>query len=63
MIPERFEKLLLPLATVITPNDFEAEVLTGVRISTLGDAVRAWPRAVRQGAGAQNRGDHEFFFV
>ncbi len=41
MIPERFEKLLLPLATVITPNDFEAEVLTGVRISTLGDAVRA----------------------
>ena len=40
-IPEKFEELLLPLATVLTPNDFEVEVLTGVRISTLADAARA----------------------
>jgi pyridoxine kinase len=41
VIPERFEKLLLPLATVLTPNDFEVELLTGIRISTLADALRA----------------------
>lgn len=40
-IPQLFERLLLPLATVITPNQFEAEVLTGVQISTLEDAARA----------------------
>jgi pyridoxine kinase len=39
-IPKLFEELLLPLATVITPNAFEAEVLTGVKIGTLEDAAR-----------------------
>ena len=28
-----FKKLLVPLATVITPNQFEAEILSGVKIS------------------------------
>lgn len=32
---------VLPLATMITPNQFEAELLSGVTIVTEEDAVRA----------------------
>lgn len=32
---------VLPLATMITPNQFEAELLSGVMIATEEDAVRA----------------------
>ena len=50
-IPRRFEELLLPLATVITPNQFEAEVLTGVKIATLEDAARACRVLFDKGCG------------
>jgi len=44
---------LLPLATVVTPNAPEAEVLTGRTISTLDDARRAARELVDElGAGA-----------
>lgn len=39
-IPDAFAKVLLPLATIITPNQFEAELLTGTKISSIEDAVR-----------------------
>lgn len=39
-IPDAFAKMLLPLATIITPNQFEAELLTGTKISSIEDAVR-----------------------
>ena len=42
---------LLPLATVITPNQFEAEVLTGVKIATLEDAARACRVLFDKGCG------------
>ena len=34
---ESLKKILLPVATVVTPNIFEAEVLSGLKISTLAD--------------------------
>jgi len=34
---DSLKKILLPIATVVTPNLLEAEVLSGVRISTLAD--------------------------
>jgi pyridoxine kinase len=40
-VPRRFEQLLLPLATVLTPNQFEAQLLTGMEISNLEDAAMA----------------------
>ena len=36
---EHYKKTLLPLATVITPNKFEAEQLAKMKISTIEDAV------------------------
>ena len=51
VIPERFEQLLLPLATVLTPNQFEAELLTGLKISTLEDAARACQALFEKGKG------------
>jgi len=38
---ESLRKALLPVATIVTPNVFEAEVLSGVRISTLADMKAA----------------------
>ncbi|MEM3958614.1 MAG: bifunctional hydroxymethylpyrimidine kinase/phosphomethylpyrimidine kinase, partial [Thermoproteota archaeon] len=38
---ESLKKILLPVATVVTPNIFEAEVLSGVKISTLTDMQAA----------------------
>ena len=37
----KFKKLLIPLATVITPNIFEAEILTKTKINTKIDVVKA----------------------
>jgi pyridoxal kinase len=36
-----YKELMLPLATVITPNTFEAEHLSGVKITSEHDAVQA----------------------
>ncbi len=43
---------LLPLATVITPNVHEAEVLTGLAIRSIEDAQRAGELLVEAGASA-----------
>ena len=43
---------LLPLATVVTPNTPEAEVLTGITIRTVEDAREAARRIVDMGAGS-----------
>ncbi len=41
---------LLPLASVVTPNVFEAEALTGQRVATVADLGRAARRLVELGA-------------
>ncbi|MCA9736377.1 MAG: bifunctional hydroxymethylpyrimidine kinase/phosphomethylpyrimidine kinase, partial [Gemmatimonadetes bacterium] len=43
---------LLPLATLVTPNREEAEILTGAAIEGLDDAERAARALVARGAGA-----------
>jgi hydroxymethylpyrimidine/phosphomethylpyrimidine kinase len=43
---------LLPLATVVTPNALEAEVISGLRIKTLEDARRAAERIAALGPEA-----------
>lgn len=40
-MPKAFETILMPLATVVTPNQFEAELLSGMNIRHVDDAVRA----------------------
>ncbi|MBI4339209.1 MAG: bifunctional hydroxymethylpyrimidine kinase/phosphomethylpyrimidine kinase, partial [Chloroflexi bacterium] len=47
---EALRSLLLPMATVVTPNTPEAEVLTGLRIQTAQDAQEAARRIVAMGA-------------
>lgn len=37
---EGFKTVLAPLATVLTPNQFEAELLTGMTIGSMDDALR-----------------------
>lgn len=32
---------LIPLSTMVTPNAFETEVLTGIKVTSMGDALRA----------------------
>ncbi|MFE5318992.1 bifunctional hydroxymethylpyrimidine kinase/phosphomethylpyrimidine kinase [Paenibacillus sp. NPDC056579] len=50
---EALRTRLLPLAAVVTPNIPEAEVITGMSISTLGEMKEAAVRIVEQfGAGA-----------
>ena len=50
---EALKKLLIPRATVVTPNRFEAEELTGMRIRSIDDARRAARFIVEElGAGA-----------
>jgi hydroxymethylpyrimidine/phosphomethylpyrimidine kinase len=44
--------VLLPLATVVTPNTFEAERLTGLPVSSAAEAHRAAARLVSLGAAA-----------
>ncbi len=41
-------KLLIPLATVVTPNRMEAEKLTGIEIRNLDDAKRAAKKIVEE---------------
>ncbi|MCX8183717.1 MAG: bifunctional hydroxymethylpyrimidine kinase/phosphomethylpyrimidine kinase [Crenarchaeota archaeon] len=48
---ESLKKILLPVATVVTPNIFEAEVLSGVRISTLADMRAAARKIAELGPG------------
>ena len=43
---------LLPLATIVTPNVFEATLLTGIEIQNLDDATEAARALVRLGAAA-----------
>eukprot|EP00897_Mesotaenium_endlicherianum_P007386 jgi/Mesen1/6676/ME000343S05853 len=40
MVPVYKEKII-PAASLVTPNQFEAEQLTGLRIESVGDAIRA----------------------
>lgn len=40
-MPPAFQDLLVPLASVLTPNQFEAEQLTGQRIGSEADALAA----------------------
>jgi pyridoxine kinase len=40
-LPRAFEEVLVPMATIVTPNQFEAELLTNMKIVTVEDAVRA----------------------
>ena len=49
---EVLRTLLVPLATVVTPNAPEAEVLTGIKISTIDDSRDAAREIVRMGAQA-----------
>jgi pyridoxine kinase len=35
-----YREALVPLAAVVTPNQFEAELLTGKPVQTIDDAVR-----------------------
>ena len=53
--PEATETLvgrLLPLATVVTPNAMEAEVISGIEIGTLEDGKRAAEKIAALGPGA-----------
>ncbi|MBI4202258.1 MAG: bifunctional hydroxymethylpyrimidine kinase/phosphomethylpyrimidine kinase [Chloroflexi bacterium] len=49
---EALRTVLLPLATVVTPNTPEAEVLTGMTIRTMNDVREAAKRIVAMGARA-----------
>ena len=49
---EALRSKLLPLATVVTPNGPEAEVLTGIKVQTPEDARRAAKEIVGMGAGS-----------
>jgi len=40
-IPEMFKKKLVPLADIVTPNQFELEALTGINIKNVYDAIKA----------------------
>ena len=35
-----YRDLIVPIASMVTPNQFEAELLTGRPVQTLDDAVR-----------------------
>ena len=40
-IPDIFKKELIPLADIVTPNQFELEAITGMNTQNLGDALKA----------------------
>ena len=48
-IPEFIKEVAVPVADVVTPNQFELEFLTGVEIGDLGDALGAADEARRLG--------------
>jgi len=47
---KHLKKLLLPLCTLITPNISEAEVLTGLSISTKEDMIKAGKKILNMGS-------------
>jgi hydroxymethylpyrimidine kinase/phosphomethylpyrimidine kinase len=47
---DMFISKLLPLATVITPNRMEAEILSGIKIGSKGEAISAAKRLKEYGA-------------
>ncbi|MDR1730344.1 MAG: bifunctional hydroxymethylpyrimidine kinase/phosphomethylpyrimidine kinase [Prevotellaceae bacterium] len=49
---EAMQRLLFPLATVVTPNIAEAEVFTGVKISSHGDMQKAAEVMLQKGCHA-----------
>ncbi len=50
-LPEFFRDRALPQADIVTPNVFELETLTGVRVATLDDAVAAARGLTERGPG------------
>jgi len=40
-IPDMFKNELVPLADIVSPNQFELETLTGITVSTLSDVIKA----------------------
>jgi len=40
-IPDIFKKELIPLADIVTPNQFELEAITGINTQNLDDAIKA----------------------
>ena len=62
---EALKKVLLPVATVVTPNSVEAAALTGMKVETLEDMreaakkiIKFGPRAVVIKGGHVNTGDN-----
>ncbi|MGQ9718973.1 MAG: bifunctional hydroxymethylpyrimidine kinase/phosphomethylpyrimidine kinase [Nitrososphaerales archaeon] len=54
-------KSLLPLATIVTPNSVEAEMISGIKIETVDDAKDAAKKIVELGAKAVLiKGGHAF---
>jgi len=49
---EALKRKIVPLATVLTPNRYEAEALSGLRIGNLDDAKRAAEKIAELGAEA-----------
>ncbi len=50
-IPAFFRERALPLADIVTPNRFELEILSGHRIASLDDALRAARAVIALGPG------------
>jgi len=50
-LPDFFRERALPRADIVTPNVFELETLTGVRMTTLAQAVAAARRLAERGPG------------
>jgi pyridoxine kinase len=48
-IPELMRQRVVPAAQIITPNQFELEALTGLRVSTMGELLNAADAARRLG--------------
>ena len=48
-IPELMRQRVVPAAQIITPNQFELEALTGLRVSTMGEVLKAADAARRLG--------------
>ena len=48
-IPELMRQRVVPAAQIITPNQFELEALTGLRVSTMGEVLNAADAARRLG--------------
>lgn len=49
-VPDAIRKKLLPVCTVVTPNIYEASVLSGIRIQTTADMEKAAVRLREYGA-------------